>query len=211
MLPRDDARRPHARDPLHTGTCFAPTAAVSIATITFATRDRLNMPHTPDRDTATPRTGDTARGRRPTRRAPSRGAVAASVLATALTLGLAACGGSSSTPTASTPTATAPVAVAIHATLTAPTHTPKVNAPWHYVVRVTNGAGHPVSAVVHLQALFQGAVVGQIGLHTVGHGVWSETITWPPASVGQALVFQVLATALGSTVTINYPLQVAPA
>ena len=169
------------------------------------------MPRTPDRDTATPRTGVPACGRRLTRRAAARGAVAATVLAVAVSLGLAACGGSSSTHTASTPTATAPAAPAIHATLTAPTHTPKVNAPWHYVVRVTNGAGHPAAAVVHLQALFQGAVVGQIGLHPVSQGVWSETITWPQASVGQALVFQVLATALGATVTINYPLQVAPA
>ena len=61
------------------------------------------------------------------------------------------------------------------------------------------------------QALSQGVPVGQIGRHAVKNGVWSETIEWPPASVNQPLVFQVLATALGQTVTINYPLQVSPA
>jgi hypothetical protein len=135
-------------------------------------------------------------------------AYAAPVLAAALGLGLSACGGSSGTHTASTPTAPPPPAV--HATLSAPTHAPKVNKPWHYVVRVTN-AGKPVAAIVHLQALFQGVAVGQIGRHAVKNGVWSETIEWPPASVNQPLVFQVLATALGQTVTINYPLQVSPA
>ncbi len=147
------------------------------------------------------------RSNRPGRHAA---AFAAPVLAAVLGLVLTACGGSSSSHTASTPTSTAPPPPAVHATLTAPTHTPKVNTPWHYVVRVTE-AGKPVAAVVHLQALFQGAPVGQIGRHAVKNGVWSETIEWPPASVNQPLVFQVLATAVGQTVTINYPLQVAPA
>jgi len=147
------------------------------------------------------------RSNRPRRRVA---AFAAPVLVGALVLVLTACGGSSSSHTTSTPTATAPPPPAVHATLTAPTHTPKVNKPWHYVVRVTN-AGKPVAAVVHLQALFQGVAVGQIGRHAVKNGVWSETIEWPPASVNQPLVFQVLATALGQTVTVNYPLQVSPA
>jgi len=140
-----------------------------------------------------------------------RGDAAAPALVLAMRPGLAACGGSSNSHTTSTPSTTVPPAPAIRATLTAPTHTPKVNAPWHDVVRVTNGAGHPMPAVVHLQAMFQGVAVGQIGLHKVSNGVWSETINWPAASVGQALVFQALATALGTTLTIDYPLQVAPA
>jgi hypothetical protein len=176
--------------------------------ITSATRDPLTMPHTADRHTTAPRTDDSGIRARTIRR---RGAVGGTALVVVLSLGLAACGGSSSTHTASTPTTSVPAAPAIRATLRAPTHTPKVNAAWHYVVRVTNVAGQPVAALVHLQAMFQGVAVGQIGLHRVSNGVWSETIKWPPASVGQPLVFQVLATALGTTVTINYPLQVAPA
>lgn len=147
---------------------------------------------------------------RPNRPGRRTAAFAAPMLAASLALGLSACGGSSSNHTVTTPTATAPPPPPVHATLSAPTHTPKVNKPWHYVVRVTD-AGKPVAAVVHLQALFQGVAVGQIGRHAVKNGVWSETIEWPPASVNQPLVFQVLATALGQTVTINYPLQVSPA
>ena len=80
-------------------------------------------------------------------------------------------------------------------------------------LRVTDSAGQPVAAVVHLQALLQGDPnpVGQIGVHNVSNGVWSETIEWPAASANEPLVFQVLATALGQTVTINYPLQVSAA
>jgi hypothetical protein len=141
--------------------------------------------------------------------------MAAGVCAVALIPALAASGGSSSTSnaksTASAATATAPPIAAIHVRLTAPTHTPIANKPWHYVVRVTDASGAPIPALVHLQALFQGQVVGQIGLHRVANGVWAETIEWPNASVGQALVFQVKVTAHGASATVNYPLKVAPA
>jgi hypothetical protein len=148
-------------------------------------------------------------------RARRAAAVAAGVLVVALAPGLAACGGSSSSPstksTSSAATTTAPPVTKIRVTLTAPTHTPIANKPWRYVVRVTDAAGSPIPALVHLQALFQGQVVGQIGLHRVTNGVWAETIEWPNASVGQPLVFQVKVTAKGVTTTVNYPLQVARA
>ena len=166
------------------------------------------MTESPDDHAATRRGfGDRVSRRRRTRPGV---AVTTALLSATLGLGLAGCGGSGShTPS----TATTPPPPPIHATLTAPTHTPKVNAPWHYVVRVTNGAGQPVAAVVHLQAMLQGDPnpVGQIGVHKVSNGVWAETIEWPPASANQPLVFQVLATALGQTVTINYPIRISPA
>jgi hypothetical protein len=140
--------------------------------------------------------------------------VAGAVCAIGLIPDVAACGSSSSStsgPTSASTgtTTTAPPVAAIHVRLTAPTHTPVANAPWHYVVRVTSAAGAPIPALIHLQALFQGQVVGQIGLHRTAHGVWAETIKWPNASVGQPLVFQVKATANGVTATVNYPLQVS--
>jgi hypothetical protein len=93
------------------------------------------------------------------------------------------------------------------ATLSAATHTPKANANWHYVVRVTSLDGRPLRASVHLQVLFEGAPVGQIGRHTVT-GVWQETIQWPPASVGHPLVFQAVVHALGTSRKLDWPVRV---
>jgi hypothetical protein len=140
----------------------------------------------------------------------ARGAgLAAGLLATVLAAG---CGGGSSTraeaPVASSSaarTATAPAAV--RATLRASTHRPRVNAPWTYVVRVRDAAGRPIRARVHLQVLFNGVPVGEIGVHRV-LGVWRETIRWPPASVGHPLVFRAEVTARGRTLRLDYPLVV---
>jgi hypothetical protein len=143
-----------------------------------------------------------------------RSRLAVAVALSGLTLALAACGGSSSSHTTSTAATTKPAPAALHVVLTAPNHTPVANKPWHYVLRVTDSAGRPVSAVVHGQVLYQGNVVGQIdqgAVHSAPKGVWTEAITWPAASVGQPLVFQVVVTALGTTTKANYPIQVAAA
>jgi hypothetical protein len=145
-----------------------------------------------------------------------RSRLAVAVALSGLTLALAACGGSSSSHTTSTTStaATKPAPAALHVVLTGTNHTPVANKPWHYVVRVTDSAGRPVSAVVHGQVLYQGNVVGQIdqgAVHSAPKGVWTEAITWPAASVGQPLVFQVVVTALGTTTKANYPIQVAAA
>jgi hypothetical protein len=144
------------------------------------------------------------------RRRPG-GIVGATVLVGAPGPGVAACGGSSGSRAAGTSAATAPAPPAIRAPWTATTHAPKVNAPRHELARVTTAAGTPVAAVAHLQATSQGVAVGKIGPHEVSDGVWSETIQWPRASEGQPLMFEVPATALGTTVTTNYPSKVAPA
>lgn len=104
----------------------------------------------------------------------------------------------------------APAAAAppFKATLTALTHAPKVNAKWTYVVRVTDLGGRPIPAKIHLQILFQGVPVGQVGVHTVKKGVWRETIQWPPESKGQPLVFQAIVTVAGATRKLAYPIAV---
>ncbi len=140
--------------------------------------------------------------------------LAVAVVLAGLAIALAACGGSSSSHTTSTATTPKPSVPAIHVTVTGPNHTPVANKPWNYVVRVTDSAGRPVSALVRGQVLYQGQVVGQIdngAVHSAPKGVWTEAITWPTASVGQALVFQVVVTALGTTSKVNYPIQVAAA
>jgi hypothetical protein len=118
---------------------------------------------------------------------------------------LAGCGGHASTITASTR-----AEPSIRVTLTADSHRPRVGKPWHYEVRVTDAAGKPVPARVHLQLLFGGAPVGQVGRHRVAKGVWSETIgaganaPFPAQARGVRLVFQAVVRALGQTRKVDY-------
>jgi hypothetical protein len=119
---------------------------------------------------------------------------------------LAGCGGGH----ASTTTASKRAKPSIRVTLTADSHQPRVGKPWHYEVRVTDAAGKPVPARVHLQILFAAAPVGQIGRHRVANGVWSETIgaganaPFPARARGVRLVFQAVVRALGQTRKVNY-------
>jgi hypothetical protein len=120
----------------------------------------------------------------------------------------AGCGGhSSSQPTTATRAQAKPQ---IHVRLTADTHHPRVGKPWHYEVRVTDAAGQPVPARVHLQIVFAGAPVGQIGRHRVANGVWQETIgadgnaPFPSRARGIKLAFQAIANARGQTAKANY-------
>jgi hypothetical protein len=89
-----------------------------------------------------------------------------------------------------------------------------VGKPWHYEVRVTDAAGRPVPARIHLQILFGGAAVGQVGRHRVASGVWQETIgtdgnqPFPARARGVPLVFEVIATARGQTKKADYPVTV---
>src|SRR5919197_1571294 len=91
---------------------------------------------------------------------------------------------------------------------------PRVGKPWHYEVRVTDSAGKPVPASVHLQILFGGAPVGQVGRHRVENGVWSETIgargnaPFPARARGVRLVFQAVVKALGHTKRANFWIEV---
>ena len=93
-------------------------------------------------------------------------------------------------------------------------HHPRVGRRWHYEVRVTNATGKPVAASVHLQFLFGGVPVGQVGRHHVANGVWQETFgtpgnpAFPARARGQPLVFQAVVTALGQTRRANYWIRV---
>jgi hypothetical protein len=125
---------------------------------------------------------------------------------------LSGCGGHKAATTAARPTTAA--APSLRVKLTADSHHPRVGKPWHYEVRVTDAAGKPVPASVHLQILFGGAPVGQIGRHRVQHGVWRETLgvpgnpPFPARARGIRLVFQAVATARGQRAKANYWIQV---
>jgi hypothetical protein len=120
---------------------------------------------------------------------------------------LPACGGHK-------PTSTAQANPSIRVSLTADSHRPRVGKPWHYEVRVTDATGRAVPARVHLQILFAGAPVGQVGRHRVENGIWSETIgakgnpPFPARAKGVRLVFQAVVTARGQTRKVNYWIRV---
>jgi hypothetical protein len=125
-----------------------------------------------------------------------------------LAAALVACGGGSGAPAASTtaPTTTATTATKgkLHVVMSADGHHPAIGHAWTYEVRVTDAAtGKPVRATIHLQFLFGGVPVGEVGRHTVANGVWKETIpgtgkdAFPPAAIGQALVLHAAVTSKG--------------
>ena len=98
--------------------------------------------------------------------------------------------------------------------LTADSHHPRAGSPWHYEVRVTDRSGKPVAARIHLQILFGGAPVGQVGRHRVANGVWRETIgtginqPFPARARNVPLVFEAVVIADGQTKKVNYPITV---
>jgi hypothetical protein len=124
-------------------------------------------------------------------------------MAAALLAALAGCGGGDGPATTSAPRSKP--ASKIRVQLTGQSHHPRVGKRWHYEVRVTDAAGKPVAANVHLQFLFNGIPVGQVGRHRVADGVWRETFgtpgnpAFPARARGQPLVLQAVVTALGET------------
>lgn len=102
-------------------------------------------------------------------------------------------------------TATKPAPVPVKVTISAPTHRPKVNVPWPVTVRVTDPDGTPVAATLTMHILFNGTSVGTVDNGKVYRfvGTWRERkgseITWPAASRGQPLAFEVIVKAKGFT------------
>jgi hypothetical protein len=108
--------------------------------------------------------------------------------------------------------ATAALATApVKATLTAPGHAPKVNAKWHYTLRVTQG-GKPASAKLTAQIVDP---IGGVHLVQFGStkrnirnfpikGVFRDYIIWPGSSNGIALTLRFLIHAGGKTTTLKY-------
>jgi hypothetical protein len=102
------------------------------------------------------------------------------------------------------------LALAFKATLTAPTHRPRVNRPWPVTIRATDLVGHPIRARVTMRFLFAGVPVGKVdnGRIYAFVGTWRERkgqeIEFPATSRGQRLTFQALVTARGRTIRLNY-------
>jgi hypothetical protein len=120
-----------------------------------------------------------------------------------LVLLVAACGGGSTKPNPPPAVAAPPAKHTLHVVIRGQDHRPRVGRHWQYEVRVTGANGKPVAAHIHLQFLFGGVTVGEVGKRFVRNGVWRETFgapgnpTFPPASRGQPLVLQATVTAPG--------------
>jgi len=92
----------------------------------------------------------------------------------------------------------------LHVVVRGQDHQPRIGRRWHYTVRVTDAAtGKPVACRIHLQFLFGGLPVGEVGTHVVKTGVWQETFgtpghpPFPPAARGQHLTLEATVTAKG--------------
>jgi hypothetical protein len=108
--------------------------------------------------------------------------------------------------------AVAGAAPGFKATFSAPTHTPKVNAKWFYVVRATGPAGTPIRATVTAQLVdpFGGVHAVQFGSTTkpiVNRpfvGAFRDFVQFPPESQGFKLTFRVTVNALGARRVLSY-------
>jgi len=93
------------------------------------------------------------------------------------------------------------------ATLTASTHTPKINVDMTIAVTATLN-GKPAHSTIIYQYLFAGAVVSTRypckGKACTFTGHYRDTLTFPPASVGTALTLQVVVKAAGRTVKLSW-------
>jgi hypothetical protein len=98
------------------------------------------------------------------------------------------------------------------ATLTAATHTPKVNVTWRYRVRVTDPKGHPIWARITSQIVDPLGTAHLVEFDGTGHnpfvknyrffGNFCDSVLWPTSSaVGVTLTFRtVIVTAKGRQV-----------
>lgn len=101
------------------------------------------------------------------------------------------------------------------ATLTAPTHTPKVNAPWRYSIRVTDLRDKPIPARVTVQVIdpFGMAHPVQFGstarnvVNWAFFGVFRDFVKWPPESRGFQLTLRATVSAKGAIRRLTYPVR----
>jgi hypothetical protein len=95
----------------------------------------------------------------------------------------------------------------VTATLHAGTHNPRVGRPWPVRFTVTR-AGGPVTASVSFEYLFGGRVVARRS-HYAFVGYFSDTFIWPSAAVGYPLTFRAVVVSGGTTINLDYPVQVS--
>ncbi|MGO9901105.1 MAG: hypothetical protein ACLP0J_15750 [Solirubrobacteraceae bacterium] len=148
------------------------------------------------------------------------------ILAAMLSLAVAGCGASSRptlrrthAPATTATTTSAPLPVtggrsvsvgALRATLSGANHTPTVNQPWPYSIKVTNATGQPLSGTVAIEFLFGGQIVARDKppTHPITNGLWQSTLELPTASVGYPLTLRAIAHTPAGSITLNWPITV---
>lgn len=92
-------------------------------------------------------------------------------------------------------------------------HTPKIGVGWAYAVEATNAQGQPLTGTVAAQFLYNGTVVGHQSppSFALKNGKMSYSRdTFPPASKGIQLTFQVVVKTPLGTVKLNWPVKSHP-
>lgn len=150
--------------------------------------------------------------------------VPSALLASALVLALAAggCGGASksksstaasssqptSTASAPSPSGTSTVTTGpVRGTLTGPDHSPVAGKLWPYSVKVTDASGKPLAGTVDTEFVFAGQVVGRESppTHPLVNGTLQDMVTFPPQSVGEPLMLQVVVHTSVGSITLDWP------
>jgi hypothetical protein len=117
-------------------------------------------------------------------------------------------GGGGGKPQTATPPLR-PAAPAFTATLRAPGHRPRANAPWPIVITATAPDGRPLAAQVRYQFLFAGRIVAQRS-HYRFRGRFHDVVTWPKRSIGIPLTFRAVVTTALGTRNLDYPVVTQP-
>ena len=113
--------------------------------------------------------------------------------------------------TALTVAASVLAAGGVKATLTAPTHTPKVNTKWYYSLRVTNG-GKPAAGRLTAQILDPIGGVNPVDYDGTKKpiknfpfkGSFRDYIIWPSDAKGFTLTLRLTVKAAGTTKVLKY-------
>ena len=100
----------------------------------------------------------------------------------------------------------------VHATLTAPTHSPRVNVNWRYSVHLTRG-GKPIAGRITVQIVdsLGGVHPVQYGKTTKNvtrrsfRGVFRDFVIWPASSRGIPVTFRVTVTVGSVRKVLRYP------
>jgi hypothetical protein len=129
-----------------------------------------------------------------------------------LALASVGCGAGTQARTSAARSTVAAPTVAFRASLSAPTHRPRVGPRWWYVVRAADSRGRPLRARLTVQVLdpLGTAHTAEVGtttrklLNFPFTGRYRDFAEWPAASRGYRLTLRVVVKAGGSSRTLTY-------